>query len=64
MNMRTLIGVAGAAALAFGSAHAVKIDSEFSVTYAKETLSKAATGDATTHDRGGRNALCPGARYT
>ena len=40
MNMRTLIGVAGAAALAFGSAHAVKIDGEFSVTYAKETITK------------------------
>ena len=41
MNMRTLIGVAGAAALAFGSAaHAIKIDNVYSVTYAKETITK------------------------
>ena len=49
MNMRTLIGVAGAAALAFSSAHAVKIDGDYSVTYAKETLRKAAdTGEPAT----------------
>lgn len=48
MNMRTLIGVVGAMALAFGSAaHAVKIDGEYSVTYAKETLLKAATATHT-----------------
>ena len=51
MNIRALIGVAGVAALAFGSAaNAIKIDDEYSVTYAKETLRKAvSTGDATTH---------------
>ena len=49
MNRKTLIAVAGAAALAFGSAaHAIKIDGEYSVTYAKETLRKASEGDATT----------------
>ena len=42
MNRKTLIAVAGTAVLAFGSAaHAVKIDGEYSVTYAKETLRKA-----------------------
>ena len=42
MNRKTLIAVAGTAALAFGTAaHAVKIDGEYSVTYAKETLRKA-----------------------
>lgn len=42
MNRKTLIAVAGTAALAFGSAaHAIKIDGEYSVTYAKETLRKA-----------------------
>ena len=41
MNRKTLIAVAGTAVLAFGSAaHAVKIDGEYSVTYAKETLRK------------------------
>jgi hypothetical protein len=51
MNRKTLIAVAGTAVLAFGSgAHAIMIDNEYSVTYAKETLQKA---DESTQTVGG-----------